>query len=307
MSPDKTTGAIGTTEGRNPASADLDEMTALEVVRVMNAEDHRVADAVAQALPQVAAAVEAVVTGMRAGGRLVYMGAGTSGRLGVLDAAECPPTFRTDPGQVVGLIAGGQGAMFTAVEGAEDSAELGAADIDGLGISEHDTVVGIAASGRTPYVIGGLDRARERGAATVSVACNRGALVSSHADVAIEVDNGPEVVTGSSRLKAGTGQKLILNMISTATMVQLGKVYGNLMVDVAPTNTKLVDRARRIVIDATGCTDVEATAALDAADGHAKTAIVMVVRGIDADAARARLAAADGFVRTAIADGDPTA
>lgn len=291
---------LGTTEQRNPASADLDRMSALEIVQVMNAEDHKVADAVERALPQIARAVDAVVAGIRVGGRLIYMGAGTSGRLGVLDAAECPPTFRTDPDLVVGLIAGGQGAMFRAVEGAEDSADLGAHDLDELGLTEHDTVVGIAASGRTPYVIGGLDRARELGATTVSVACNTGATVSQHAQIAIEVDNGPEVVTGSSRLKSGTSQKLILNMISTAAMVRLGKVYGNLMVDVAPTNTKLVDRAERIVVAATGCSREQAREALAAADGHAKTAIVMVVRGVDADAARDALDAADGFVRTAV-------
>lgn len=291
---------LSTTEQRNPASADLDRMSALEIVRVMNAEDHKVADAVERALPQVARAVDAVVAGMRSGGRLIYMGAGTSGRLGVLDAAECPPTFRTDPELVVGLIAGGRGAMFRAVEGAEDSAELGASDLDELGLTDRDTVVGIAASGRTPYVIGGLDRAREVGAATVSIACNLGAVVSRHAEIAIEVDNGPEVVTGSSRLKSGTSQKLVLNMISTAAMVRLGKVYGNLMVDVAPTNTKLVDRAERIVVDATGCDRATAQAALRACDGHAKTAIVMVQRGVDAPAARAALTAAGGFVRQAI-------
>lgn len=302
MTPSSPPLPVGTTEQRNPASADLDEMSALEIVEVMNREDHKVADAVAAVLPDVARAVELAVAGMRRGGRLIYMGAGTSGRLGVLDAAECPPTFRTDPSLVVGLIAGGRGAMFQAVEGAEDSVALGAADLDELEVGDADVVVGIAASGRTPYVIGGLDRARERGAATVSLACNTGAAVSAHADVAIEVDNGPEVLTGSSRLKSGTSQKLVLNMISTAAMVRLGKVYGNLMVDVSPTNTKLVDRARRIVVAATGCTDDEALAALDAADGHAKTAIVMVVRGICAEEARELLARSDGFVRRALAE-----
>ena len=211
-----------------------------------------------------------------------------------------PPTFRTPTDLVVGLIAGGREAVFTAVEGAEDDAGLGAADIDGLGVGEHDTVVGVAASGRTPYVIGGLDRARERGAATIALACTARASVCENADVAIEVVPGPEVLTGSSRLKAGTAQKLVLNMISTAAMVRLGKVYGNLMVDVAPTNTKLIDRARRIVSAATGCDNERAAAALAAADGHAKTAIVMVACGIDADAARRRLAAAGGFVRAAV-------
>lgn len=291
---------LATTEQRNPASASLDTMSSLDIVSVMNTEDHRVADAVGAALPQIARAVDVVVAGMRAGGRLIYIGAGTSGRLGVLDAAECPPTFRTPADLVVGLIAGGREAVFTAVEGAEDDAGLGAADIDGLGVGEHDTVVGVAASGRTPYVIGGLDRARERGAATIALACTARASVCQNADVAIEVVPGPEVLTGSSRLKAGTAQKLVLNMISTAAMVRLGKVYGNLMVDVAPTNTKLIDRARRIVSAATGCDNERAAAALAAADGHAKTAIVMVACDIDADAARRRLAAAGGFVRAAV-------
>ena len=291
---------LATTEQRNPASAALDTMSSLGVVSVMNAEDHGVADAVRAVLPQVARAVDVIVAGMRAGGRLIYIGAGTSGRLGVLDAAECPPTFRTPPGLVVGLIAGGRGAMFTAAEGAEDDAGLGAADIDGLGVGEHDTVVGIAASGRTPYVIGGLDRARERGAATIALACTARAGVCENADVAIEVVPGPEVLTGSSRLKAGTAQKLVLNMISTAAMVRLGKVYGNLMVDVAPTNTKLI--ARRIVSAATGCDNERAAAALAAADGHAKTAIVMVACDVDADEARRRLAASDGFVRAAVGE-----
>lgn len=298
---------LGTTEQRNPVSADLDRMSALQIVTVMNEEDHKVADAVQRALPQVARAVDAVVESLRAGGRLIYMGAGTSGRLGVLDAVECPPTFRTDPDLVQGLIAGGRAAMFRAVEGAEDSAELGASDLDELHPTVHDAVVGIAASGRTPYVMGGLDRARALGATTISLACTPDAIVSRHADIAIEVDNGPEIVTGSSRLKSGTSQKLVLNMISTAAMVRLGKVYGNLMVDVAPNNTKLIDRAERIVIAATGCDRERARAALRAADGHAKTAIVMVVRGVDAARAREALAAADGFVRTAIEDPDVTA
>ncbi|WP_298441677.1 N-acetylmuramic acid 6-phosphate etherase, partial [Gordonia sp. (in: high G+C Gram-positive bacteria)] len=229
-----------------------------------------------------------------------YLGAGTSGRLGVLDAVECPPTFGTPPEQVVGLIAGGERAFVKAVEGAEDSAELAATELAGIGLTSDDAVVGIAASGRTPYVIGGLDYARGVGASTISVACNRGAVVSGHADVAIEVDNGPEVLTGSTRLKAGTSQKLILNMISTASMVQVGKVYGNLMVDVMPTNEKLVARAQRIVAEATGCSAAEAAAAYDAAGGHAKTAIVMILAGVDAAAARRRLDDAGGFVRGAL-------
>ncbi|MFT3876896.1 MAG: N-acetylmuramic acid 6-phosphate etherase [Propioniciclava sp.] len=294
------TDAMATTEARNPATTQLDELTTLEVLRVMNDEDRRVADAVAEVLPTIAAVVDAAAERIATGGRLIYVGAGTSGRLGVLDAAECPPTFSTPPGQVVGLLAGGEGAMFTAVEGAEDSVQLGADDLAAIGVTERDLVVGIAASGRTPYVIGALDHARAVGAATVAFSCNRGATISGHAEVAIEVDNGPEVVTGSTRLKAGTSQKMVLNMISTATMVRLGKVYGNLMVDVSPTNEKLRDRAVRIVRSATGCDEAQARAALAEAGDHAKTAIVMILCGVDADGARDRLSSSHGFVRAAV-------
>lgn len=294
------TSNMSTTEGRNPATAHLDELTPAELLRVMNEEDHYVADAVAGALPQITAVVETAIGRLKRGGRLIYLGAGTSGRLGVLDAAEIPPTFSAPPEQVVGLLAGGQGAMFKAVEGAEDSAELGVADLDAIGVGPEDLVIGIAASGRTPYVIGALDHARAMGAATASIACNADAEISRHADTAIELINGPEVLTGSTRLKAGTSQKLTLNMISTATMVGLGKVYGNLMVDVAPTNEKLRERAVRIVRAATECSDDAARAALEASGGHAKTAIVMILLGVDAEQARARLDASDGFVRAAV-------
>ena len=290
-----------TTESRNPSTLNLDELGIDELLATMNAEDARVPVAVAAALPAIGRAVRAAAAALRAGGRLIYFGAGTSGRLGVLDAAECPPTFSASPDQVIGLLAGGNQAMFRAAEGAEDSAELGVADLTGIGLTAGDVVVGIAASGRTPYVIGGLDHAREVGAVTVSIACNPDAPVSAHADIAIEVDNGPEVLTGSTRLKAGTSQKLILNMISTATMVQLGKTYGNLMVDVTPTNVKLIDRAVRIVREATGCDEPEARRALDESGNHAKTASVMVLCAVDAAEARRRLDAADGFVRAALA------
>ena len=290
-----------TTESRNPSTLNLDELGIDELLATMNAEDARVPVAVAAALPAIGRAVRAAAAALRAGGRLIYFGAGTSGRLGVLDAAECPPTFSASPDQVIGLLAGGNQAMFRAAEGAEDSAELGVADLTGIGLTAGDVVVGIAASGRTPYVIGGLDHAREVGAVTVSIACNPDAPVSAHADIAIEVDNGPEVLTGSTRLKAGTSQKLILNMISTATIVQLGKTYGNLMVDVTPTNVKLIDRAVRIVREATGCDEPEARRALDESGNHAKTAIVMVLCAVDAAEARRRLDAADGFVRAALA------
>jgi N-acetylmuramic acid 6-phosphate etherase len=289
-----------TTEARNPDSADLDALTPLALVTLMNTEDHAVADAVAATLPAIAEIVTVATQRLGRGGRLLYCGAGTSGRLGVLDAAECPPTFGTSPGQVVGVLAGGNTAMFEAVEGAEDSAELGAADLLALGVNADDVVIGIAASGRTPYVIGALDHARSVGAATAALSCNPHAAISDHADVAIEVDNGPEVLTGSTRLKAGTSQKMVLNMISTATMVGLGKVFGNLMVDVAPTNVKLRDRAQRIVMAATGCTREAAADALAAADNHAKTAIVMILCGVDAAQAGQRLTDHHGFVRGAV-------
>ncbi|WP_189120993.1 N-acetylmuramic acid 6-phosphate etherase, partial [Nocardioides luteus] len=221
--------------------------------------------------------------------------------LGVLDAAECPPTFGTDPGEVLGVIAGGSGAILAAVEGAEDDQDAGRADLDRLGIAAGDVVVGLAASGRTPYVVGALDRARELGARTVSVACNTGAVISDHAEVAIEVDTGPEVLTGSTRLKAGTAQKLVCNMLSTAAMVRTGKVYRNLMVDLNPSNDKLVDRARRIVAEATGADLDAATAALEASGGHAKTAVVMLLADCTAEEAVARLEKAAGDVRTAVA------
>ncbi|WOP20293.1 N-acetylmuramic acid 6-phosphate etherase [Raineyella sp. LH-20] len=291
---------MSTTEAHNPRTRELDTMSIHEFLTVMNDEDHRVPDAVRAAIPAIERAVREISGRLRAGGRLIYLGAGTSGRLGVLDAAECPPTFGTDPRLVIGLIAGGTPALTTAIEGAEDSAQLAADDLTAIDLSAADAVVGIAASGRTPYVIGGLDHARSLGAATVSIACNPGAAVSRHAEVAIEVDNGPEVLTGSTRLKAGTSQKLVLNMISTATMVQLGKVYGNLMVDVRPTNEKLLDRALRIIVDATGCDRATAQAAFQEADGHAKTAIVAILTGVDAPTAHARLTAARGFVRHAV-------
>jgi N-acetylmuramic acid 6-phosphate etherase len=293
---------LTTTEARNPLTVELDQMTVAELLQVMNSEDRLVPDAIARAIPEIARAVDLVVKALHKGGRLVYLGAGTSGRLGVLDAAECPPTFGTNPELVVGLLAGGHKAMFHAVEGAEDSGDRAVADLQRIGFAPVDVLVGIAASGRTPYVIAGLAHARALGAATVSISCNPGAPVSREAQVAIELDNGPEVLTGSTRLKAGTSQKLVLNMISTAAMVRLGKVYGNLMVDVQPSNEKLVDRAIRIVAEATGCTEDEAQQALAASDGHAKTAIVMILREVGAVEARERLARADGFVRQAISD-----
>ena len=296
---------LTTTEGRNPVSEGLDQLTTLEVLRVMNDEDHRVPDAVARQLPAIAAIVEAAVAGLSAGGRLIYAGAGTSGRLGVLDAAECPPTFSTHPTMVVGLIAGGQQAMFQAVEGAEDDQERGAEEINALHPGLHDVVVGLAASGRTPWVIGAVRAAKQAGAHTASVCCNHDALISDEADLPVEIDAGPEVLTGSTRLKAGTAQKPVLNMISTATMVGLGKTYGNLMVDVSPSNEKLRQRAVSIVVSATACTRDQAVIALHEADGHAKTAIVMILLDMTAAQARERLTTSGGAVRAAVDQDHP--
>lgn len=296
---------LTTTEGRNPVSEGLDQLTTLEVLRVMNDEDHRVPDAVARQLPAIATIVEAAVAGLSAGGRLIYAGAGTSGRLGVLDAAECPPTFSTHPTMVVGLIAGGQQAMFQAVEGAEDDQERGAEEINALHPGLHDVVVGLAASGRTPWVIGAVRAAKQAGAHTASVCCNHDALISDEVDLPVEIDAGPEVLTGSTRLKAGTAQKLVLNMISTATMVGLGKTYGNLMVDVSPSNEKLRQRAVSIVVSATGCTRDQAVIALHEADGHAKTAIVMILLDMTAAQARERLTTSGGAVRAAVDEDHP--
>lgn len=288
------------TEGRNEHTLGLDTLSVTELLRRMNAEDRGVPEAVGSAIPRIAQAVDLVATALDAGGRLIYLGAGTSGRLGVLDAVECPPTFGTDPSQVIGLIAGGERALTHALEGAEDDPGLATSQLDAIGLTDRDVVVGISASGRTPYVIGGLDYAHRLGAKTVGIVCNTHAQVSQHADVAIEVDTGPEVLTGSTRLKAGTSQKLVLNMISTAAMVQIGKVYGNLMVDVRPTNDKLRSRAQHIVEEATGCDSEVARVTLSAADGQAKTAIVMLLLDVDAPAARELLAAAQGRVRDAI-------
>lgn len=288
------------TETPNERTTDLDTMSVTDLLTVMNQEDRTVPLAVAQALPSIEHAVDHIVAARRRGGRLIYLGAGTSGRLGVLDAVECPPTFGTDPGEVLGIIAGGERAFLTAVEGAEDDPDLAVADLRAVGLTADDVLIGIAASGRTPYVIGGLGFARAVGASTVSVACNVDAEISRHADVAIEVDTGPEVLTGSTRLKAGTAQKLVCNMLSTASMIRTGKVFGNLMVDVRPTNAKLVDRARRIVSAATGADDQTAAAAIDRAGGHAKTAVVMLLTDTDVATATAHLDRARGHVRTAI-------
>lgn len=289
-----------TTESRNPATMNLDEMTPLEIVTTMNHEDAHVIEAIGRELPHIAQAVTWATEALKAGGRLIYMGAGTSGRLGVLDAAECPPTFGVSPNLVVGLIAGGQQAFTQAVEGAEDSGELGVEDLRRINLAAHDVVVGLAASGRTPYVAAALDYARSVGCHTVAIACNAHSIIGQHADLAIEPVCGPEVLTGSTRLKAGTAQKLVLNMISTATMVGLGKVYQNLMVDVQQTNEKLVTRGQNIVMAATGCTRDEAIRALAEANGHVKCAIVMILNDQTATEATQALDAAQGHVRQAL-------
>jgi N-acetylmuramic acid 6-phosphate etherase len=289
-----------TTERENEKSVGLDEMSPLEIVTLMNEEDRTVAEAVRQVLPAIAEAVEAIAASFRAGGRLIYVGAGTSGRLGVLDASELPPTFGLDPSRAIALMAGGREAVFQAKEGAEDDAEAGRRDLQGIRLEARDAVVGISASGRTPYVVGALRYAKEIGAKAISLSCNRGSRMSAITDVAIEVVTGPEVLTGSTRLKAGTAQKMVLNMLSTAAMVRLGKTYKNLMVDVKPTNEKLMDRARRILMKATGVSYEEAERALKAADHQVKVALVMIRTGATAEEARARLEAAGGFVRGAV-------
>jgi N-acetylmuramic acid 6-phosphate etherase len=289
-----------TTETRNPKTMHLDTLSVAEFAQVMNAEDQTVAASVNQALPAITAAITAITAQFNKGGRLFYTGAGTSGRLGVLDAAECVPTFGTDPEMVQGLIAGGMSAMTVAVEGAEDDADLGAQDLRDHHLTANDTVVGIAASGRTPYVIGGLDYARSVGAVTVSLACNANAAISKHADIQIEVPVGPEVLTGSTRLKAGTAQKLVLNMLSTGAMVGLGKVYKNLMVDVKATNEKLVERAKRIIQQATDCDAATAAKNFEAAAHDVKLAIVMTLTGDTAVIAKQRLDDAKGFIAKAI-------
>ncbi len=290
-----------TTETRNPHTMELDTMSSLEIITEMNREDAVVPQAIAAELPQIAQAVDWVVAAFAAGGRLFYMGAGTSGRLGVLDASECPPTFGVPAEMVVGLIAGGDAAFLKAVEGAEDSRALGEEDLKAHALCSADIVIGIAASGRTPYVLGGLAYARSVGCKTAAIACNKGSMVGEAADLAIEVEVGPEVLTGSTRLKSGTAQKLILNMISTASMVRSGKAYENLMVDVIQTNEKLCVRAENIVIDATGVSRTAARRAIDEAQGSVKTAITMILAGCSAAEAEARLAAAGGHVRRAIA------
>ena len=288
------------TEARNPASARLDELTSVEIVQLMASEDARIPAAVLACTREIAQAIEAIAERLGRGGRLVYIGAGTSGRLGVLDASECPPTFQTDPSQVIGLIAGGPGAMFQAVEGAEDSPALGEAALEAIHLGANDVLVGIAASGRTPFVLGGMHFARRVGAFTVGIACSSASPVEALADAAIVLLVGPEILTGSTRLKAGTATKLVLNMLTTGAMVRLGKTFGNLMVDLKATNEKLVARANRIVRTVAHVDEPTAAKLLVDCGGEVKTAIVAHLTGTNAAAARLRLKDVGGRVRLAI-------
>jgi N-acetylmuramic acid 6-phosphate etherase len=288
------------TEGHNPKTKDLDEMSSMQIITAMNNEDKTVADAVEKELPQISQAVDATVKSFKSEGRLFYIGAGTSGRLGILDAAECIPTFGSDPELVQGIIAGGDKAMTIAVEGAEDDAKLGMSDLMDRNLTSKDTVVGIAASGRTPYVIGGLDYATSVGASTVALSCNLDSDISSHAQIAIEVVVGPEVLSGSTRLKSGTAQKMVLNMISTASMVRIGKTYGNLMVDVKPTNEKLVQRSVNIITEVTDVDEEIALNTLKDSDYSVKDSIVMILNKMTKDEAKQSLEKTGGFVRQAI-------
>ncbi|HWI47882.1 MAG TPA: N-acetylmuramic acid 6-phosphate etherase [Rummeliibacillus sp.] len=286
-----------TTEKRNEKTMQLDEMTIEEILYLMNHEDQIVPKNVEKEIPQIKKVVDTIIEVFQNEGRLIYIGAGTSGRLGILDAAECVPTFGTSPEKVVGLIAGGMSAMTVAVEGAEDSEELAKSNLKDLKLTDKDIVIGIAASGRTPFVVGGLKYANEIGAATASIACNKNSIISTYATIPIEVEVGPEILTGSTRLKSGTAQKLILNMLSTVSMIGIGKIYKNLMVDVQPTNEKLVERSKRIIMQATDCTYEEASESFENANRDVKLSIVMLLTNLGMDEAKARLKQAKGFVR----------
>ena len=291
---------VAITEARNPSTMAIDTLSPLEIVTLINEEDAGVAVAVRQHLPQIAQAVDIIVHRLRRGGRLFYFGAGTSGRLGVLDASEMPPTYSTPPELVQGIIAGGDAALRRSVEAAEDDPQAGAQAVREAQVNATDAVVGITASGGAPWVLGALAEARRRGAATIALTCNPDSPLARQTDVFIAPLVGPEVIAGSSRMKAGTAQKMVLNMLSTATMIRLGKVYGNLMVDVQPTNAKLRRRAVRILQEAAGVHEDAAQAALNATGYQVKTALVMLLAGVDVDAARRRLALAQGFVRRAV-------
>ncbi|TYA02833.1 N-acetylmuramic acid 6-phosphate etherase [Vibrio cholerae] len=287
-------------EGRNPDTMDIDLLSSQEIVERLNQQDKQVPLAVEAVLPQIAQAVDKITAAFKQGGRLIYLGAGTSGRLGVLDASECPPTFGVSNQMVIGLIAGGKEAMFTAQEGAEDNATLGAHDLQQIDFSSKDVLVGIAASGRTPYVIGALEYANDLGATTIALSCNPDSPIAEIAQIAISPVVGPEALTGSTRLKSGTAQKLVLNMLTTASMIRLGKSYQNLMVDVRATNRKLIARAVRIVMQATDCQREEAEALLKESHNNAKLAILMHLTGMNYEQATAKLSQSDGFLRRAM-------
>jgi N-acetylmuramic acid 6-phosphate etherase len=288
------------TEQRNSSTEGLDSMSVCEILQKMNEEDQTVPKAVHEVIPQLDVIITKAIDRMKSGGRLIYIGAGTSGRLGVLDAAECPPTFGVDPSLVIGIIAGGEKALLEAIEGAEDSETLAADDLAAISLSEKDTVIGIAASGRTPYVRAGLEYARAHGSLTASLSCNMNAIISKAAEYPIEINTGAEVLTGSTRLKAGTAQKLVLNMISTSVMIGLGKVYQNLMVDVKATNVKLQHRAKNMIVQATGVDEEKAASYYNQANENVKVAIVMILTGMTYEESCERLDSAEGFVRKAI-------
>lgn len=289
-----------TTEKRNESTQNLDRLSVKSTIEKMNQEDQKVIEAISQKTESIEHLIENVVVSLKQGGRLFYFGAGTSGRLGILDAAECIPTFSIDPEMVQGIIAGGESAMTVAVEGAEDSLTLAVEDFKERKLTAKDFVIGISASGRTPYVIGGLKYATEIGATTGALSCNEGAEISQYAQYPVEISAGPEVLTGSTRLKSGTIQKLVLNMISTISMVQLGKVFGNLMVDVKPTNEKLIERAKGIIMDATGVSKEEAAHYFEDSDQLVKLAIVRILTGASKEVAMGLLETNDGFIRKAI-------
>ena len=289
-----------TTEARNPLTQELDSLSALEIVNLINSEDAKIADAVAKVSEPIAEAIDVIADRLSRGGRLIYVGAGTSGRLGVLDAVECPPTFNTKPELVIGLIAGGPKGLVRAVEGAEDSREMGRQDLQEIALGDLDVVVGIAASGRTPYVKGALDYARDTGAFAIGFSCNQGAEIIDHADLSIIPVVGPEVLSGSTRLKAGTATKMVLNMLTTGAMVRMGKTYSNLMVDLQATNAKLGERAQGIVAAVTACTRAEARELLERCNGEVKTAIVAQNLNMSPGEARARLSSVNGHLRRAL-------
>ena len=290
------------TEQRNSRTTHIDTMSTLDMVKLINEEDQKVALAVGEEAEHIAQAVDIIAAQLKQGGRLVYIGCGTSGRLGVLDAVECPPTYSTDPDEVIGLIAGGNDAIFRAKEGAEDDAGQGEADLKKINFSGRDVLVGIAASGRTPYVLGAMEYARKQGAHVIGISCSSGSPVEQAAEIAITPIPGPEVVTGSTRMKSGTAQKMVLNMLSTGAMIKLGKVYGNLMVDVKPSNEKLVERCKRIVCQATGADYETATKTLEECGFRAKVAIVMLKTGSDAGKAEQLLAQHGDRVASAIGE-----